>query len=368
MSTTLTIIPAQKAFDIGDEIVDQHEQVLYCRDDASGLRAIIAVHDTTLGPGFGGTRFKAYDSERDALHDVLRLSRGMTSKNALAGLPYGGGKAVIIGDPATLKTPEILRAYGRFVEALDGLYVTAADYGTNSDDLDIIGEETSHITGRTAAAGGSGDSGPDTAYGVFVAMRAAAETLWPDGLKDRVVGVEGAGKVGGSLARLLLDAGAIVTVADPSADARVRLADAIHLEHPHHAARVRISEALEGPLDVYAPCALGATVTVGRARLLGAKLICGGANNQLPTPYEDAALHDAGILWVPDYVANAGGVIHLADLEMLGHTPEEVRAHLDRIAETTREILAHSADAGMPTGAAADELVAARLASGRSAA
>ena len=359
MSTTLTILPAHEAFDIGDERVDEHEKVVYCRDDASGLRAIIAIHDTTLGPGFGGTRFKAYDTERDALHDVLRLSRGMTSKNALAGLPFGGGKAVIIGDPATQKTPEILRAYGRFVEALGGLYVSAADYGTNSDDLDIVGEETSHLTGRTPAAGGSGDSGPHTALGVFVAMRAAAETLWPEGLKGRTVGVEGAGKVGGSLARLLVDEGADVIVADPVEAARRRVSEAT-------GGAVRTTSSLdEEHVDVYAPCALGATVTVERARALGARLVCGGANNQLPTQDEDAALHAAGILWVPDYVANAGGVIHLADFERLGRTSDEVAAHVGRIADTTREILTHSAEAGMPTGAAADELVAARLAAGR---
>lgn len=351
---TMAISPVAEALDIGGEVLEGHEQVLYCRDEESGLRAIIAIHDTTLGPAFGGTRFKAYDSEQDALHDVLRLSRGMTSKNALAGLPFGGGKAVIIGDPRTDKTPELLRAYGRFVDALGGVYVTAADYGTNSDDLDVIGEATSHITGRTVAAGGSGDSGPDTAYGVFVAMRAAAETLWTEGLRGRVVGVEGAGKVGGVLARLLSDEGAIVTVADPDPSTRDRIKGALP--------GAVVLDRLDGTrLEVYSPCALGATVTVERARSFGAQLVCGGANNQLPTKDEDAALHDAGILWVPDYVANAGGVIHLADLEMLGHTPDEVTAHLDRIADTTREILARSTERGVPTGAAADEVVAARL-------
>jgi valine dehydrogenase (NAD+) len=354
---TMTIVPADEALDIGDETLDGHEQVLYCRDDESGLRAIIAIHDTTLGPGLGGTRFKTYASERDALHDVLRLSQGMTSKNAAAGLPFGGAKAVIMGDPRTGKTPELLRAYGRFVDSLDGRYVTAADVGTDSDDLDIVGETTSHLTGRTVAAGGSGDSGPDTALGVFVAMRAAAERVW-DGLTGRTVGVEGAGKVGSVLARLLVEEGARVVVADPEPTARERVSAAT-------GGAVTLAEALEGPLDVYAPCALGATVTAERATRLGARLVCGAANNQLPAAAEDAALHEAGILWVPDYVANAGGVIHLVSRERLGRTPDEVTADVRRIADTTREVLAHAAEAGIPTGVAADAIVAARLAAGR---
>ncbi|WP_345752093.1 Glu/Leu/Phe/Val dehydrogenase dimerization domain-containing protein [Microbacterium rhizophilus] len=356
---TMTISPAADALDIGDETLAGHERVLFCRDDESGLRAIIAIHDTTLGPGLGGTRFKAYPSDQDALHDVLRLSRGMTSKNAAAGLPFGGAKAVIIGDPRTAKTPELLRAYGRFVDSLEGRYVTAADLGTNSDDLDVIGEVTTHVTGRTAAAGGSGDSGPATALGVFSAMRAGAERQWDEGLKGRVVGVEGAGKVGGVLTRLLLDAGATVVVADPDPAARERVSAAT-------GGAVQLAETLTGPeLDVYAPCALGATVTVERARSFGARLVCGAANNQLPTPHEDAALHAAGILWVPDYVANAGGVIHLAGAERLRRSPEEVTADVRRIGDTAREILTRSAESGIPTGAAADEVVAARLAAAR---
>ncbi|WP_203137211.1 Glu/Leu/Phe/Val family dehydrogenase [Microbacterium sp. JZ31] len=355
----MTIVPAAEALDLDAETLAGHESVLYCRDEETGLRSIIAIHDTTLGPGLGGTRFKTYPSERDALHDVLRLSQGMTYKNAAAGLPFGGAKAVIIGDPRTDKTPELLRAYGRFVDALDGRYVTAADVGTNSDDLDIVGETTTHLTGRTVAAGGSGDSGPDTALGVFVAMRAAAERLWgAGGLKDRTVGVEGAGKVGGVLTKLLLDEGARVVVADPDPEARERVSAAT-------AGAVQLAEYLGGPLEVYAPCALGATVTVARVNELGARLVCGAANNQLPTQDEDAALHEAGILWVPDYVANAGGVIHLVSGERLGRTRDEVTADVKRIADTAREVLSHSADAAIPTGAAADEMVAARLAAAR---
>lgn len=360
---SMTTSPADLELDGGDEAAG-HEQVLYCRDDETGLRAIIAIHDTTLGPGLGGTRFKPYASEQEALRDVLRLSRGMTSKNAAAGLPFGGAKAVIIGDARTDKTPALLRAYGRFVDELGGLYMTAADVGTNSDDLDVIGEVTSHVVGRTVAAGGSGDSGPATALGVFSALRAAAERLWGDGLRGRTVGVEGAGKVGSVLAQLLVDEGADVVVADPYEPARDRVREAT-------GGAVRVVASLDEAIaagasfEVYAPCALGATVTVDRVRALGARLVCGAANNQLPTQDEDAALHEAGIVWVPDYVANAGGVIHLAGSERLGRTPDEVSADVRRIGDTAREILTRSREAGIPTGAAADDIVAARLAAGR---
>ncbi len=361
---SMTTSTADLGLDGGDEAAG-HEQVLFCRDDETGLRAIIAIHDTTLGPGLGGTRFRPYATEDEALRDVLRLSRGMTSKNAAAGLPFGGAKAVIIGDPRTDKTPELLRAYGRFVDELDGRYVTAADVGTSADDLDVIGEVTSHVVGRTVAAGGSGDSGPATAQGVFSALRAAAERLWgADGLRGRAVGVEGAGKVGGVLARLLVEEGAVVTVGDPDPAARERVSAATG-RAVHVAAS--LDEAIAGgaTLDVYAPCALGATVSVEHVRALGARLVCGAANNQLPTHDDDAALHEAGIVWVPDYVANAGGVIHLAGTERLGQEPDEVEAAVRGIGDTVREVLSRSAEAGIPTGAAADDIVAARLAAGR---
>jgi valine dehydrogenase (NAD+) len=239
-------------FQRDDELADAgHEQVVFCRDEQSGLRAIIAIHDTTLGPALGGTRFFPYPSESAALRDALRLAQGMTFKAAAAGLPFGGGKAVIIGDPATAKSPALLRAYGRFIDRLGGTYVTAADVGTTSDDLDLVGEATRHVVGRTVAAGGSGDSGLSTARGVVHAMRAAARLTWPvGGLDGRRVGVEGAGKVGLHLVGLLLDEGARVILCDPSAGARQRVMDAY--------GQLPTAPSLLGvPMDIYAPCAMG---------------------------------------------------------------------------------------------------------------
>lgn len=348
--------PQQGVFDRADELAAAgHEQVVFCRDDEVGLKAIIAVHRTTLGPALGGTRFYPYASEADALRDVLRLSQGMTFKNAAAGLPLGGGKAVIIGDPATAKTPGLLRAYGRFVERVGGLYVTAADVGTSSDDLDVVRQTTSHVVGHNVAAGGSGDSGGSTARGVFYALRAAAALKWGEGgLRGRTVGVEGAGKVGYVLIDLLVRDGAKVVVTDPSPQAVRRVTQ-------RYGDTVQVAGTLAGAqIDVYAPCALGATLTEESVRALSAGLVCGAANNQLETSDVDALLFKRGITWVPDYVANAGGVIQVGG-ELLHHSPDEVLAQVRRIGETTTEILTRSSEAGITTGTAAAELVHARL-------
>ncbi|WP_435126691.1 Glu/Leu/Phe/Val family dehydrogenase [Actinacidiphila sp. bgisy144] len=349
----------QGVFERDDELAAAgHEQIVFCRDDASALKAIISIHDTTLGPALGGTRFYPYATESEALRDGLRLSQGMTFKNAAANLPLGGGKAVIIGDPTTAKTPELLRAYGRFVERLNGLYVTAADVGTDSDDLDVIGRATSHVVGRNAAAGGSGDSGGSTALGVFHAMRAAAEFTWgSDGLNGRTVGVEGLGKVGRVLVDLLRQEGVTLVVTDPSDEAVRRVAE--------HGDAVRVVGSLAGvAMDVYAPCALGATLTAESVGALQASLVCGAANNQLATGDIGALLFQRGITWVPDYVANAGGVIQVGG-ELLGHTPEQVLHDICRVGDTTREILTRSAEAGIPAGMAAADIVNARLQAAR---
>jgi valine dehydrogenase (NAD+) len=353
---TLTLrTPKQGVFDRDDELTEAgHEQVVFCRDDKSGLKAIISIHSTALGPALGGTRFYPYASEADALRDGLRLARGMTFKNAAADMPLGGGKAVILGDPATAKTPELLRAYGRFVERLGGLYVTAADVGTNSDDLDIVRQETSHVVGHNTAAGGSGDSGGSTAHGVFYAMRAAAAMKWGhEGLDGRIVGVEGVGKVGYLLVNLLRQDGAKVIVADPSKEAIRRVTE-------RHG-KVQVADTLTGvPMDVYAPCALGATLTEESVETLKAELVCGAANNQLDTSKVDALLFKRGITWVPDYVANAGGVIQVGG-ELQHRTPDDVLAHVRHIGETTAEVLTRSAEAGITTGMAAAEIVHTRL-------
>ncbi|MDI6912376.1 Glu/Leu/Phe/Val dehydrogenase dimerization domain-containing protein [Nocardioides sp.] len=352
---TIALHHASGVFDRDDDLAGAgHEQVVFCRDVESGLRAIISIHDTTLGPALGGTRFFPYPNEPAALRDGLRLSQGMTFKSAAAGMPLGGGKAVIIGDPAVDKTPGLLRAYGRFIERLGGTYVTAADVGTTSDDLDTIGEETRHVVGRNVTAGGSGDSGLSTARGVFHAMRAAAGLAWPaDGIRGRTVGVEGAGKVGYHLIGLLLAEGASVVFCDPSAAARRRVLDGY--------GEVAIAESvLEAQVDVYAPCALGATITQASVASLRATIVCGAANNQLATGNEDATLFERGVTWVPDYVANAGGLIQVGG-ELQNKTPDDVLRDIRRIADTTHEIVSRSVERQVPTGVAAFEIVRARL-------
>lgn len=355
MTLDLDVAPTG-VFERDDELREAgHEQTVFCRDGASGLRAIVSVHDTTLGPALGGSRFYPYRSEAHALRDALRLSQGMTHKAAAAGLPLGGGKAVIIGDPATDKTPGLLRAYGRFIERLAGTYVTAADVGTTAEDLDVIGEETTHVVGRTVAAGGSGDSGLSTARGVFCAMRAAASIRWPEqGLHGRTVGVEGLGKVGYHLIGLLLGEGASVVVCEPASAARDRV---FQMYGPLPV----LGSVLGAPIDVYAPCALGGTLAHDSLGLLRAELVCGAANNQLALQEVDQALFARGITWVPDFVANAGGLIQVGG-ELLGSTSEDVAVSIEGIAATTHEILSHSHDHGIPTGAAALAIVRARLA------
>ena len=259
-SSTPTV-PATSASDLLEHDLE-HEQVVFANDPASGLRAIIAIHSTALGPSLGGTRFHPYASTADALSDVLALSRGMSYKAAVAGLDLGGGKAVIIGNPATQKTEALLRAYGRFVESLAGRYITACDVGTFSEDMDVVARESSYVTGRSEAHGGAGDSSVLTAYGVFCGLRAAAEAVWGDTdpaavLAGRTVGVAGVGKVGRHLVGHLVDVGADVVITDVSPAAIAQVRD----EHP----TVRVAEstaALVGTeLDVYAPCALGGALT-----------------------------------------------------------------------------------------------------------
>lgn len=341
-------------FDRGDELRHaHHEQVVFCHDRDTDLRAIIGIHDRTRGPALGGTRFFPYRSEAEALTDVLRLSQGMTHKAAAADLPLGGGKAVIIGDPDRIKTPQLFEAYGRFIESLGGRYITAADVGTTSDDLDVTGRTTAHVVGRSIASGGSGDSGRSTATGVFTALRTAAVRLWgDDALTGRVVGVEGAGKVGLHLVGLLLEAGAAVRVADPHPAARSRVLDL----YPS----ARIVESAREEVDIYAPCALGGTLDQDGIASLDARLVCGAANNQLATAADAERLADREITWVPDYVANAGGLVQVGG-EALGHRPAEVRAGIERIGDTVQELLDRAEADGTTPATAAAAVVADRL-------
>ena len=334
-----------------------HEQLVFCNDRLSGLRAIIAIYSTALGPALGGTRFYPYPSHQAALADVLNLSRAMAYKNALAGLDLGGGKAVIIGDPDRLKSEALLRAYGRFVQSLNGRYLTACDVGTYSEDMDLVARECGFVTGRTQANGGAGDSSVLTAFGVFQGMRAAAEHLWgsPE-LGGRVVAIEGVGKVGGRLAELLASDGAIVRIHDVSDSAIERVRSA----HPAVTVATSRAELIGGQADIYAPCALGGAIDETVAAGLRARIICGGANNQLARPEVGKLLADRGIVYAPDYVVNAGGVIQVAD-ELRGFDFERAKASAAQIYATTARILAAAAADGTRPELAADRLAERRM-------
>ncbi len=338
----------------------EHEQVVRFHDRASGLVGIVAIHSTALGPALGGTRFHAYPSEADALADALRLSRAMSYKNALAGLDHGGGKAVLIGDPARDKTPERLRAYGRFVETLGGRYVTACDSGTAVPDMDVVSEVCRWVTGRSEALGGCGDSSVLTAYGLYEGMRAAALVRWGEpSLAGRTVGICGVGKVGAHLVGHLVADGATVVVTDIDAAAVRRVLDA----HPGVRAVADADELVRSPLDVYAPCALGGALDERTGDLLRAQVVCGAANNQLALPDVADQLVALGILYVPDYVVNSGGVIQVAD-ELHGFSMERARAKAAGIFDTTLSVLRSAAAQAVTPVTAADRLAEARMASG----
>jgi valine dehydrogenase (NAD+) len=338
-----------------------HEQVAFCHDRATGLRAIIAIYSTALGPALGGTRFYPYESEKTALQDALRLSRAMAYKNALAGLDHGGGKAVIIGDPATDKNEALLRAYGRFVESLGGRYVTAADVGTYVTDMDVVGKETRFATGRSVANGGAGDSSVLTAYGVFQGMRASAAHVWGSpSLGGKTVGIAGVGKVGRQLAALVMEDGARVVATDVNSAA----IDALRETH-REIDVVEDAEALvRRQLDVYAPCALGGALDEATVEVLSAKVVCGAANNQLVVEGLDGtaqALMARGITYAPDFLVNAGGVIQVGD-ELHGFDFARAKARTAGIFDTTESVLRVAADEGISPAAAAEHLAEARMA------
>ncbi|MGE5132753.1 MAG: Glu/Leu/Phe/Val family dehydrogenase [Gemmatimonadota bacterium] len=330
---------------------------MFCQDVRSGLRAIIAIYSTALGPGLGGTRFYPYPTEEAALADVLNLSRAMAYKNALAGLDLGGGKAVIIGDPGRDKSEALLRAYGRFVQSLGGRYITACDIGTYSEDMDLVARECRYVTGRTVPDGGAGDSSVLTAFGVFQGMRAAAEHAWGStSLEGRRVGIEGVGKVGHRLATLLAEAGARLVVCDVSPAA----IDRVLAEHPGTEVVAGRDELVAQDLDIYAPCALGGSLSDDTVGALSARIVCGGANNQLAHPGIEKVLADRGILYAPDYLVNAGGVIQVAD-ELHGFSFERAKARAAEIFTTTRRIFALADEEGVPPAAAADRMAERRM-------
>ncbi|MGZ4626256.1 MAG: Glu/Leu/Phe/Val family dehydrogenase [Kineosporiaceae bacterium] len=333
------------------------EQVVFCSDRPSGLRAIIAIYSTALGPALGGTRFYPYPTEEAALADVLNLAKGMAYKNSLAGLDLGGGKAVIIGDPRTDKTEQLLRAYGRFVESLGGRYLTACDVGTFNSDLDVVARETRYAHGRSEAYGGCGDSSVLTAFGVFQGMRAAAQHCWGEpSLAGRTVAVAGVGKVGSHLVELLVGDGAdvVVTDVDPAAVQAVRARYPQVVAVPDTATLIRTQQ------DVYAPCALGGALNDETVDALTAQVVCGGANNQLAHPEIAGKLQARGILYAPDYLVNAGGVIQVED-ERHGFSFARAQTKAAGIFDVALRVFHTADEQGISPADAADRLAEERM-------
>ena len=331
---------------------DQHEIVQFIDEPDSGLKAIIAIHSTALGPAAGGCRRWQYASNRDALTDVLRLSRGMTYKNALAGLPFGGGKSVIIANDRAPKSPALFRAFGRAIESLGGRYITAEDVGIAMDDMRIVREETSYVSGLPQSGeSAGGDPSPTTALGVFLGIEAAAKArLDADSLQGLRIAVQGVGNVGFHLCRLLADAGASLVVADVNRDNLDRVKKAVAAEV------VSPTEILFSDVDILAPCALGNILNAQSIPRLKAAVVAGAANNPLSAAEDGKRLADRDILFAPDYVINAGGVISVAR-EYLGQSSEdEVREEVARIPERLSQIFAKASKEGRPTNVVADEL------------
>ena len=338
-----------------------YERVVVGNDEASGLRAIVAIHSTALGPALGGTRFFPYADQTAALTDVLDLARAMTYKNALAGLPHGGGKGVIGGDPRTDKAPEKLLAYGRLVASLQGAYVTACDVGTYVADMDVIATVNPWTTGRSPELGGAGDSGDLTAVGVHHSLKAVAEHLWGSrSLAGRRVGITGAGKVGGRLAGHVLAEGGRVLVADVNPDAIARLRAA----HPDAEVAASADDVLAADLDIVSPCALGGSITPEVVARLQAAAVCGGANNQLTDPGLDVALAARGVLYAPDFLVNAGGVVAVGqEYADRGHYDDSAaRLRARAIGDTLRDVLQRSASSGRTPLVEAEHLAEERIA------
>ena len=329
-----------------------HEQLVICNDNSAGYRGIIAIHSTTLGPALGGTRFWQYASDDDAIVDALRLARGMTYKNAVAGLNLGGGKSVIIGNNKATDREMIFRAHGRFVESLGGRYITAEDVGTSTADMDFVHMETKNVSGL---AGRSGDPSPVTAHGVFRAIQASAKERWgSDDLGTRTVSVQGCGHVGYYLAKELHEAGAKLIVADIDAE-RVK-----QVVSEFGARPVGPEEIYGVQADVFAPCALGGIVNDTTLPQLRVEIVCGGANNVLLEERHGDLLEKKDILYTPDYVANAGGVINVYS-ELAGWSSARAFRKADEIYETVLKVFKIAKSDKVPTYVAADRLAEQRI-------
>jgi len=339
------------------ETMDQygHEQVVYCYDEVTGLKAIIGIHNTTLGPALGGCRMWPYEDEREALVDVLRLSMGMTYKNAVMDLNFGGGKSVIIGDPRKDKSEELFRAFGRFVESLGGRYIAAEDVGTSVEDIAYVGIETDHVCGVSE---GSGDPSPLTAYGVYRGMKACAREVYGnESLKGLKVAVQGVGHVGNYLVGQLADEGARMWICDIYEDRVKKTAE------EYGATAVEPDEIYDVDCDIFAPCALGAVINDDTIPRLKCRIVAGAANNQLAEPRHGDALEERKILYAPDYVINGGGVVNVSE-EFLpgGYDRDRAYRRVARIYDKVAEVIDISKRDGIPTYKAADVMAEERIA------
>ena len=334
----------------------EHEQVVFCHDPHSKLKAIIAIHNTTLGPALGGTRMWNYNSDDDAVVDALRLSRGMTYKAAISGLNLGGGKAVIIGDPS-LKGEALWRRYGKFVNSLNGKYITAEDVNTSASDMEFIHQETKHVTGIPEYMGGSGDPSPFTAYGVFVGMKACAHKRWGnDSLSGKKVLVQGVGQVGHYLVGHLIEAGAKVYISDINKDRIKETTNKFNVEF------IEPAEMLNVDMDIYAPCALGATINTESIPKLTCSIIAGAANNQLA----DEKIHgrqliEKGIIYAPDFLINAGGLVNVAAEASGSYNREKVTNDVEKIYNRILAIFSLSEKEDITTQEAAIQIAQKRI-------
>ncbi len=333
----------------------QHEQVVFCNDPATGLKAIIAIHNTVLGPALGGTRMWKYDNETQALNDVLRLSRGMTYKAAITGLNLGGGKAVIIGDSRTDKSEALFRRFGKFIDSLAGKYITAEDVGTSTKDMEWIAMETNHVTGIPQSMGGGGDPSPVTAHGVYMGMKASAKHAWgSESLNGRKILVQGVGHVGENLVNYISKEGAKVYISDINEAQLKKVAET-------YGATVVNGNIFDLEVDIYAPCALGATLNDESIAALKCVIVAGAANNQLANETTHGAmLMEKGVIYAPDFVINAGGLINVYS-ELIGYNRELAFQQTDKIYDFTLDILRKASDESIPTYLAANRMAEKRI-------
>lgn len=331
-------VTSQETYETKDGLFAQvestnHEQIVFCNDNASGLKAIIAIHNTVLGPGLGGTRMWSYSTEAEALNDVLRLSRGMTYKAAISGLNLGGAKAVIIGDAKKDKSEALMRKFGKFIENLNGKYITAEDVGTTTKDMEYVNMQTDHVAGLPESMGGGGDPSPVTAYGVYVGMKASAkEAYGSDSLKGKKIAVQGIGKVGMHLVDLISKEGAQAFVSDINKNSLA------HASAEYGATVVEGDDIYGLDIDIFAPCALGAVLNTPNINALNCDIVAGAANNQLANEDEHGMLlNERGILYAPDFLINAGGLINVYS-EVIGYNKENAMRDTEKIYDTTLNI------------------------------